>query len=166
LHWVQVRDALAAPAPWRTGRLVDGEGDSLTVVALDEGDVDGETVVLTCGRAGPVEELARVSGVVHPRGGWHVQWNVGGRVLAVPVAERCDPGAVVAIDGRAVIVEAKREFELLAEDSAWTCRLFDATDEAAIEASRTDAEERAALRPDRSTLYPKLRTSLLPEHGT
>jgi hypothetical protein len=161
-----VRDAVAAPAPWRSGRLVDSEGDALTVVALDGDGADTATVVLTCARAGAVDELARTIGVAHARGGWQVHWSVKGRVLALPVADRCEAGAVVAIDGHTVIVESKREFELLAEDSTWTCRLFEATDHEAIDAAKADAEVRAAARPDRSTLFPKLRTTLLPEHGS
>jgi hypothetical protein len=166
LHWVQVRDAVAGPEGWRAGRLTGVEGDGAIVVTLDERGDDGAVATLTCGRA---EALAGASagGIAHPRGGHRVLWTVPGRVLAVPTAKRCEgDGTGIVIDHRAIIVEAKREFELLAEDSSWSCRLFEAVDSAALAAAEDEAETKAAARADRSTLFPKLRTSLLPDRGT
>jgi hypothetical protein len=167
LHWVQVRDAVAAPEGWRPGRLtgvdVDGETGTATIVALDEDGGDGAEVMLTCGRADELATAAR-RGIAHPGGGHRVLWSVGGRVLALPAARDCDgDGSDIVIDTRAVIVEDKRRYTLLAEDSTWSCLLFGAVDQVALDAAKTDAEERAAGREDRSTLFPKLRTTLLPE---
>ena len=87
--------------------------------------------------------------------------TVLGRVLAVPLAARCEgDGTDVVIDGSVVIVEERREFELLAEDASWSCRLFHATDAAAIEDERAaGGPVTSGARPDRSTLFPKLRTT-------
>jgi hypothetical protein len=162
LHWVQVRDAVASPDGWRPGRLTGVEGDTATVVALDERGDDGAEVALTCSRA---EALAAAEprGIAHPHGGRRVLWTVRGHVLAVPMARDCEgDGTGIVIDTSAVIDEEKRQFILLAEDSTWRCLLFDATDRVALDAAATDAETRAAARPDRSTLFPKLRTTLLP----
>src|SRR2546423_1423790 len=126
LHWVQVRDAVGSPDGWRPGRLTGVEDDCAIVVALDELGGDGAEVALTCGRAESLTE-ALPRGIAHPRGGHRVLWTVAGRVLALPVAADCDgDGTGIVIDARAVIVEERRRFTLLAEDSSWSCLLFEA----------------------------------------
>jgi hypothetical protein len=160
LHWVQVRDAVGAPDRWSTGRLTGLDGNVATVV------VDGDDPRLLSFTCRPAEALGETlgAGIAHPWGGRRVLCTVLGRILAVPLAARCaGDGTGIAIDGRVVIVEERRQFELLAEDASWSCRLFHATDAAAIEHERGRRSGKGRSRPDRSTLFPKVRTSLLPE---
>jgi hypothetical protein len=160
LHWVQVRDAVSAPYRWSTGRLTGLDGNVATVVV--DGD-EPRLLSFTCRRAEVLGETLGF-GISHPWGGRRVLCTVLGRVLAVPLASRCEgDGTNIAIDERVVIVEERREFELLAEDASWSCRLFHATDAAAIEVERGVRPGDGSERPDRSTLFPRLRTTLLPE---
>jgi hypothetical protein len=158
LNWVQIRDAMQTPAFWQRGRLLCFDGD----VALVQDDA-GRTARLTCSR--PYALLGHLAeGITDERGGVSVLWTVPGRMLAVPMAARCTvPVDRITISPGAVINEHNREFELLAGDASWVARIFAAEDRVEL-AKLAVRHVEPDPKPDRSKLFPKLRSRLLPEH--
>jgi hypothetical protein len=121
LHWVRVRDALADVDGWQRVCITSAEGKQVGVVAAD-----GDRVPLICARLERFPELLRDT-LPHEMGGLLAFWSRHGRMIAIPEASSCTSGiARVVITASVVIIEEGRNFELVASDSTWRMRLFDA----------------------------------------
>ena len=123
LHWVRVRDALVDVDAWRRVRIADADGKLLQV------DVDGpvgERMALICNRLERFPALMDDT-LPHEGGGMLAFWNRPRRIIAIPEASSClTSGTRVAFTASVVIIDEGRNFELVASDSSWRMRLFDA----------------------------------------
>lgn len=120
LHWVRVRDALADLQGWERVCVTGARGE-----AVDIQTIDRSALTLTCARLTRFPDLLDDS-LPHEAGGRLAFWNRRERVLAIPEASACTSGARAVISSSAVIIEDGRDFELVAGDSTWRMRLFDA----------------------------------------
>jgi hypothetical protein len=123
LHWVRVRDALVDVDAWQRVRLEHVEGKRVVVVAPG-----AEPTMLSCARLERFPDLMGDT-LLHEGGGTLAFWNLPRHMIAIPEASNClVDGTRVAVTTNIVIVEEGRNFELVASDSSWRMRLFDARD--------------------------------------
>jgi len=120
LHWVRVRDALAAVDGWQRVCVSTAHGKELAVDT-----VDAERFSLVCAR---LDKFPALLGdmLPHEAGGLLAFWSRADRMIAIPEASSCLAGAHVEITPSVVIIEEGRNFELVAGDSSWRMRVFDA----------------------------------------
>ena len=123
LHWVRVRDALVDVDAWQRVRIAGAKGK---VVDVDVDGPDGEHATLICNRLERFPALLDDT-LPHEGGGTLAFWNRPRRMIAIPEASSCvASGTRVAFTASVVIIEDGRNFELVASDSSWRMRLFDA----------------------------------------
>ena len=121
LHWVRVRDAVVDVDAWKRVRIAGANGKLVDVDAPE-----GERTALICARLERFPALMDDT-LPHEGGGTLAFWNRPRRMIAIPEASSCAAGGTrVAFTASVVIIEDGRNFELVASDSSWRMRLFDA----------------------------------------